>query len=76
MRFLALTLAVSAGRLVPCKGKDSALDIEALPEDGTMVTLGWRRDADANAWESSPIAGRTAHDACEHLNHTARTNTG
>lgn len=31
-------------RLVLCKGKDSTLDIEALPEGGTMVTLRWRRD--------------------------------
>ena len=32
-------------RLALCKGKDSALDVEALPEGGTMVTLRWRRDA-------------------------------
>jgi two-component system sensor histidine kinase YesM len=32
-------------RLVLCKGKDSTLDIEALPEGGTMVTLRWKRDA-------------------------------
>ena len=32
-------------RLVLCRGKDSALDVEALPEGGTMVTLRWRRDA-------------------------------
>ena len=34
-------------RLVLCKGKDGTLDYEALQEDGAMVTLGWRRDADA-----------------------------
>jgi sensor histidine kinase YesM len=32
-------------RLVLCKGGDSTLDIEALPEGGTMVTLRWKRDA-------------------------------
>ena len=32
-------------RLVLCKGKDSTLDIEVLPEGGTMVTLRWKRDA-------------------------------
>jgi len=31
-------------RLVLCKGKDSTLDIEALPEGGTVVKLGWKRD--------------------------------
>lgn len=34
-------------RLVLCKGQDSTLDIEALPEGGTMVTLRWRKDAQA-----------------------------
>ena len=34
-------------RLVLCKGEDSTLDIEALPEGGTLVTLRWRRDAEA-----------------------------
>ena len=32
-------------RLVLCKGENSTLDIEALPEGGTMVTLRWKRDA-------------------------------
>lgn len=31
-------------RLVICKGEDSALDIDALPEGGTVVTLRWRSD--------------------------------
>ena len=34
-------------RLVLCKGEDSTLDIEALPEGGTMVTLRWRRETEA-----------------------------
>ena len=34
-------------RLVLCKGEDSTLDIEALPEGGTMVTLRWRREMEA-----------------------------
>ena len=34
-------------RLVICKGEDSALDIDALPEGGTVVTLRWRSDKPA-----------------------------
>lgn len=40
-------------RLVLCKGKDSTLDIEALPEGGTMVTLRWKRDA---VMDDAPVA--------------------
>jgi hypothetical protein len=38
---------------VLCKGKDSTLDIEALPEGGTMVTLRWKRDA---VMDDAPVA--------------------
>ena len=34
-------------RLVICKGEDSSLDIDALPEGGTVVTLRWQRDKPA-----------------------------
>ena len=34
-------------RLVICKGEDSSLDIDALPEGGTVVTLRWRSDKPA-----------------------------
>ena len=32
-------------RLVLCKGKGSTIDVVALQEGGTMVTLRWRRNA-------------------------------
>ena len=38
-------LVNACSRLALYKGKDSALDIEALPEGGTMVKLRWRRNA-------------------------------
>ena len=34
-------------RLVICKGEDSSLDIDALPEGGTVVTLRWQSDKPA-----------------------------
>ena len=34
-------------RLVICKGEDSAFDIDALPEGGTVVTMRWRDDKPA-----------------------------
>jgi sensor histidine kinase YesM len=50
-------------RLVLCKGEDSTLDIEALPEGGTLVTLRWRRDAEAgNRGNADDI---TADDHCD-----------
>jgi hypothetical protein len=33
--------------LVICKGDDSTLDIDALPEGGTVVTMRWRGDKPA-----------------------------